>query len=224
MKIKTILFISITFISVFVIYLTTLDREVYYLDISIDNSDYSYSNYVYKFLEQEEKLEKYINGFTTQDDRVTDIIYMINENEYITINDKKQTIKNALIKADLVTLFIGLNDINYKVGYSSINELYEYADSFLEDLDEMLKLIREYCKEDIIFIGYYNIYGSYYDKYFNYVNREAELICENYDIEFIDTMSIYNSDTHTNDISLNEEEIKNLSLKIIEIIKNRTLK
>lgn len=224
MKIKTIIFISIILILTFVIYLTTLDREVYYLDISIDNVNYSYGNQVYKYLEQEKKLEKYINGFTTKDDRVTDIIYMINDNRYITINNKKQTIKNALIKADLVTIFIGLNDINYKVGYSSINELYEYTDSFLEDLDEMLKLIREYCKEDIIFIGYYNIYGSYYDEYFNYVNRETELICKNYNIEFVDTMSIYNYDIHTGDISMNEEESKNLSLKIIEIVKNKILK
>lgn len=224
MKIKTLLFISVIFISVFVIYLTTLDREVYYLDISIDSSDYSYSNHVQKYLEQEEKLEKYIYEFASQDDRVTDIIYKIKENQYITINDKKQTIKNALIKADLVTLFVGLNDINYKVGYSSINELYEYADSFLEDLDEMLELIREYCKEDIIFIGYYNIYGSYYEEYFNYVNREVELICDNYDIEFIDTIDIYSSNDHTDDIALNEDESKNLSFKIIEIIKNKTLK
>ena len=149
---------------------------------------------------------------------------MINENQSITINDKKQTIKNALIKADLVTLFVGLNDINYKIGYSSINELYEYADSFLDDLDEMLKLIKEYCKEDIIFIGYYNIYGSYYDEYFDYVNREVKLICNNYDIEFIDTMSIYNYVVHTDDVLMNEQESKNLSLKIIEIIKNKTLK
>lgn len=224
MKIKTIMFISFIFILVFVIYLTTTDKEIYYLNISIDKSEYSYDTYIYKYLKEEKKLEKYIHDFVSEDDRVTDIIHMIKENKFITLNNKKQTIKNALIKSDLVTIFIGLNDINYKVGYSSMSELYEYADSFLDDLREMLQLIRENCKEDIIFIGYYNIYGSYYDEYFDYVNREAELICENYNIEFIDTMSIYNYDTHTDDISMDEKESKNLSLKIIEIVKNKTLK
>ena len=89
MKLKTILFISIIFILVFVIYLTTIDKKVYYLDISIDNNNYSYSNYVYKYLKKEEKLEKYIYGFTTQDDRVTDIIYMINQVKMLFLNLKR---------------------------------------------------------------------------------------------------------------------------------------
>ena len=115
MKIKSLLCLSLIFILVFIIYLTTLDRDVYYLNISIDNNKNSYDTYVKAYLEQEKKLEKYISAFASSNDRATDIIYSIKENKAVIINNKKQTIKNALIKADLVTLFIGLNDINYKV-------------------------------------------------------------------------------------------------------------
>lgn len=224
MKIKTIMFISFIFILVFVIYLTTTDKEIYYLNISIDKTEYSYDTYVYEYLKEEKKLEKYIHDFVSEDDRVTDIIHKIKDNTFVTINNKKQTIKNALIKSDLVTIFIGLNDINYKVGYSSMSELYEYADSFLDDLREMLQLIRENCKEDIIFIGYYNIYGSYYNEYFNYINREAELICKDHDIKFISSFEVYDSNKHIDNIFLNKQENKLISEKIIEVIDRKIFK
>lgn len=224
MKIKSLLCISLIFILVFVIYLTTLDRDIYYLNISIDTNEYAYDTYVKQYLKSKEKLEKYINDFVGSDDRVTDILYSIKENKVVTINEKKQTIKNALIKADLVTLFIGLNDINYKVGYSSMNELYDYADSFLNDMNELLELIREYCKEDIVLIGYYNSYGSYYDEYFDYINRQVELIAKEYNIEFISVDEIYNIDNHVESIWMNKEEHRNVSDKIIEFIDKKILK
>lgn len=224
MKIKSLLCISLIFILVFVIYLTTLDRDIYYLNISIDTNEYTYDTYVKQYLKSKEKLEKYINDFVGSDDRVTDILYSIKENKVVTINEKKQTIKNALIKADLVTLFIGVNDINYKVGYSSMNELYDYADSFLNDMNELLELIREYCKEDIVLIGYYNSYGSYYDEYFDYINRQVELIAKEYNIEFISVDEIYNIDNHVESIWMNKEEHRNVSDKIIEFIDKKILK
>lgn len=224
MKIKGLLCLSLIFIVVFIIYLTTLDRDVYYLNISIDKNEYSYDTYVKSYLESKNKLEKYVSDFATPDDRVTDIIYAIKENKSVTINEKKQTIKNALIKADLVTLFIGLNDINYKVGYSSINELYDYADSFLNDMNGLLQLVREYCKEDIVLLGYYNSYGSYYDEYFDYINREAELLATEYNIEFISVDELYNVDNHVESIWMNKEEHKVLSESIIEFIDKKILK
>lgn len=224
MKIKTILFISVIFVIVFLIYLTTIDKKVYYLDLSIDLNSKSYSKHIKTYLNSKNKLEKYIDSYIEEDDRVTDLLYKIKENEQISINGKKQTIKNALIKADLVTLFIGLNDINYKVGYSSIDELYDYADSFLKDLNQLLKIIREYCKEDIILIGYYNSYGSYYEEYFDYINRETLLLAKDYGIKFIKTSDIYNIDNHPNDIKLSTTEHKQLANKIIEIIDDKILK
>lgn len=224
MKIKSLLCISLIFIVVFIIYLTTLDRDIYYLNISIDKNEYSYDTYVKNYLENKNKLEKYVNEFVNSNDRVTDIIYAIKENKAVTINNKKQTIKNALIKADLVTLFVGLNDINYKVGYSSINDLYDYADSFLNDMNKLLKLVREYCKEDIILFGYYNSYGSYYDEYFDYINREVETLAKEYNIEFIPVDEIYNLDNHIESIWMNKQEHKTLSNSIITFIDEKILK
>ena len=146
MKLKTIIYSLIILIVVFLIYLTTLDKKIYYLNLSIDSKTYTYDKLIKKDLETKDKLERYIDGFLSSTDRVTDLTNYINENKKITINDHEQTIKNALIKADLVTVFIGLNDINYKIGYSSMNELYDYADSFLTDIYDLLEILREYWR------------------------------------------------------------------------------
>lgn len=223
MKIKTILCILIIFIVVFLIYLTTMDKKIYYLNLSIDENTETYDQLVKNYLGKKDKLERYVSGFTNKDDRVTDLMNAIEQNKKITIDSKEQTIKNALIKADLVTVFIGLNDINYKVGYSSMNELYDYADSFLNDIEDLLELLREYCKEDIILIGYYNIYGSYYDEYFNYINREMESYAEELDIHFIKTNDIYTMSEDRANIFMTREEHHDLFTKIQKLIDTNVL-
>ena len=223
MKIKTIIYALIIFIAVFLIYLTTLDKKIYYLNLSIDSETYTYDKLIKKDLEEKDKLERYIDGFLSSTDRVTDLTNYINENKKITINDHEQTIKNALIKADLVTVFIGLNDINYKIGYSSMNELYDYADSFLTDIYDLLEILREYCKEDIIIMGYYNIYGSYYDEYFKYINKCVEEYAKELDIKYVSTNDIYDENSSRDNIMLTNSEHKILYEKVNKIIIDNVL-
>lgn len=223
MKLKTIIYALIIFIVVFLIYLTTLDKKIYYLNLSIDSETYTYDKLIKKDLEEKDKLERYIDGFLSSTDRVTDLTNYINENKKITINDHEQTIKNALIKADLVTVFIGLNDINYKIGYSSMNELYDYADSFLTDIYDLLEILREYCKEDIIIMGYYNIYGSYYDEYFKYINKCVEEYAKELDIKYVSTNDIYDENSSRDNIMLTNSEHKILYEKVNKIIIDNVL-
>lgn len=224
MKIKSLICIGLIFLLVFLIHLKTADHDIYYLNISTDKNEYSYDIKVKEYLKQEDKLEKFINNFGKSDDRVIDVINLIEKNESILINNKNQTIKNALIKADLVTIFVGLNDINYKIGNSNINELYDYADSFLKDLKKLLNLVREYCKEDIVILGYYNAYGSYYDEYFDYINREVRKLTESYNLKFIKVDEFYNIDSHIESLSITEEEHKHIADEIINFINRKILK
>ena len=100
MKFKTILVIALVILTVFVIYLTTMDRNIYYLDLNMGN--YNYEETIVNFLKDEKKLEKYVTGYIEKDYRTTDLINDIKNNKSINIKKKKQTIKNALIKADLL--------------------------------------------------------------------------------------------------------------------------
>ena len=156
---KKILIIGIIILSIFIIYLTTLDKKVYYLvlgdEISLgltSNNHYekNYSEYIKEYLEEKKLLEKYINEYVTQNYRITDIINDIKTNK--ELEDTKQTLKNALIKADLVTISIGTNDIMSKIETTNkmnkidYKKLKDNIESIKNDYEQLLKQLREYCK------------------------------------------------------------------------------
>lgn len=195
---KKILFIGILCLGVFLIYLSTFDRKIFYLSLgdelsvgynAFNTKDYGYSDYVKGYLEKNNKLELYVNSYFKKNLRTVDLIEMIDENVKMNVNGKERTIKNALIKADLITLSIGNNDIVSKLSlyenYSK-KEIYEYLDSFLIDLENLIKLVKEYCKEEIIFIGFYNTLDENTDIYFKYLNDKSKKIMNKYDIIYLD--------------------------------------
>lgn len=179
MKIKMFLFIIITVLFIFLINLANSDKEIYYVNIDTTNS-LTYNKDIYNRLKKN-NLEKYVNYFSKKDYRTTDLINDIENN--IKINN--QTIQNALIKADILTIYVGINDINYKINNNK-EELYEYTDEIFEDIEKLFKLIRLYSKEKIYVIGYKNTKGISYNEYFNYVNKVLKSICNEYNIVFID--------------------------------------
>lgn len=200
MKIKTIFILSIIILFVFLIYLTTLDKKVYYLALGdslalgqtpYGNIDYGYTDYIKDYLKDKDLLEKYINEFASPSYRTTDIIRDIEDNKKIYINNKPQTLKNALIKADLVTLSIGLNDLLYKFTINDINKSYvfNHIDEMMVDMEKLFELLKKYCKEDIFIMGYYipTVYSNNQDirDYINYANKKLDLLAQIYKISFI---------------------------------------
>ena len=181
MKIKTILFLIIMTLFIFLIYLTNKDNEIYYVNIDSTNNN-NYNKIIKNNYKKTKKLEKYINDFSKEDYRTTDLIRDIKDN--IKLN--KITIQNALIKSDILTLNIGINDINYKIDNTNKEELYNYTDQILIDIEELLKLIRSYSKEKIYYIGIKNNKGISYNDYFEYTNKRLKSICDEYNIYFID--------------------------------------
>ena len=117
---------------------------------------------------------------------------MIEENEKVSINNKEKTVKNALIKADLLTLSIGMNDFIYKMSIdenNNLNDLYSYVDEVMLDLDKLLSIIRTYCKEDIIITNYYvpvNLINENNKKMIEYANKSLMEIVKQYNINYID--------------------------------------
>ncbi len=171
---KKILAIGLIFLIVFLIYNFNKDKEIYYFNIM--DKENNYPNLIKKEIP---KLEKYIN-YQKTDLRVTDLIRDINDN--IVINNKN--IQNILIKADLITLSIGNNEIEYKIKNTKVTDLYNYVDEVASDIEELLKLIRIYSKEKIYLIGI-NIDNEYYKELIDYLNIKLEDICDSYNVEFI---------------------------------------
>lgn len=233
---KKILVLGIVLLGIFLIYLSTLDKKVYFLSLGDEISqginlynkkDYNYNDYVKEYLENKKVLETYINLYFNDNMRTIDLIDYIEENKEIVVDGKKKTIKNALIKADLVTLSIGSNDVVSKLllknNYTK-EELYNYLDEYLKDIENLFKLMRQYCKEDIVFIGYYNIFNDdTYNEYFEYLNKKVKKISNNYEINFVDIMDDIKNDKINNNFYPTKDGHINIGKKIVDIVDDKIL-
>ena len=167
-----------------------MDKKIYYVNIS--DSYIKYNKDIKNSLFKINKLEQYIN-YQNINYRITDLINDIKDNRKISINGRKYTIQNSLIKADLLTIKIGSNEIKYKMNNKDIYALYNYMDEYLLDLEELFKLLRKYDKEKIVYINFLDDYSDYIDEVIKYLNLKIKDLCDDYDIKYIEIDNIRNN-------------------------------
>lgn len=222
---KKILTIIIVLLSVFLIYLGFRDKDIYYFSMgdslanginSYNAKDYGYADYVKDSLE----VKKYVS-FTNNNKRSIDFVKDIEDN--IKINGKN--IQNILIKADIINLSVGMNDLFSNVTFNndfSVNDLYMKFEEVMVDLENLFKLLRTYSKEDIIYIGIYNcLKENSLDEFFIYANEQLKKLCDNYKITYLDIYNEFNDSTYfdnPNSYFPNKAGYKLISSKIIDII------
>lgn len=106
-------------------------------------------------------------NYVYNDTKITDLINDIKYNKKI----ENRYIQNILIKAS--TIYLNLNNLfNY--------EDYEKIMVSIEDLENLIVLLRKYCKEQIIIKL---IEGK--SEYSYYANKKIRLSLEKYDIIFV---------------------------------------
>ena len=231
---KKIIGIALILLSIFFIYLNTIDKKVYYLALgdsiaagvnSSGTDTYGYSDYIKTYLENRDLLETYIDQFAVSGYRSIDLKRDIEDNKKITINDKSVTLKNALIKADLVTLSIGANDFFYYIN-ANYNDVYDHINESLNDVESLFKLVREYCKVDIIVVGYYTPFEEHekidrMDEIIKFANKKLEELCNEYNMQFVDVFDLFKQNEYLpnpNDIHPSVEGYEAMSKEIIKVI------
>jgi len=187
---KKIIFSVITFIIVFLIYYFNISEKTYYVSIGdflaygINNFDKVDNNYSDNLKNHYKKrLDNYVNFSSIDDYRVMDLVNDINYNKEITYNNKEYKTQNLLIKSNLMTISIGMNDLIYKKNID-----YNYVDNLLKDIDELLILIRKYNKDKIYFLSFYNSINN--KEIIEYSNQKLKKICEKNKINFIDISNL----------------------------------
>lgn len=217
---KKIIVLFLTILLVVYIYIKNIDDKIYYLSLGDSYAcsmnylgvlDYGYSEYIRDYLKEEKKLEKFVNAFAKSGYRSVDLLRDIVDNKELNIDNNKLTLKQALIKADLVTLSIGTNDI---LSMTSLNMDDIIINDAMNDLDELLKTVREYCKEKIIAINYFNFYDNDIGKF---ANEKYKELCAKYDIIYIDVSDLSNNNLYfpTSNIHPSKEGYEQIFKRIL---------
>lgn len=237
---KKILTMLIIALAVFLIYLGFKDNDIYYLSIGdslaygttpYGGKDYGYGEYVRDYLQDKDKLEVYVDGLVKPNKRTIDIIKDIKDNVEITVNGKKKTFQNALIKADFITVSIGLNDFigDLKIGSDfGIQDLYNRFEQAYIDMEDLFKLMREYCKEPIVLVGYYDPTNSEsLQDYFKYINQKTKELAEAYNITFVDITTPLQSGKYfenMNSFFPNKDGYQVIGKEIVKVLDDKVLK
>lgn len=185
---KKIIFTILISLAVFLIYYFNKSEKIYYLSLGdylafgINNNNVVNNSYSINISKHYgDKLNKYINYSNFDDYRVSDLINDINYNKKIKFQNEEYNMQNLLVKANLITISIGMNDLIYK-SKNSIN-LFEYTDELLYDIEKLFILIRKYNKDKIIFLGFYDVINN--NELIKYANTKLESICNENKIIFV---------------------------------------
>ena len=221
---KKIFAFSLISIFVFIIYICNIDNKIYFVDLS----DYPLVNNTYLFkienyLKEIKKLEKHIS-FSEKNLRTTDLIQKLENNDFIIKDNRKQTIKNALIKADIVIISVGSNDLfDHLLIEDNRKENYIYIKEYLKDVEELLRNIRLYCKENIYFLEIVNPQNKIKREYIDYINEQLKIICKNERITLITYQKeLTNEMFNGNEINKKGQNV--IYVKLLNQIKKTLLK
>ena len=236
---KKILTIIIIALAVLLIYLGFKDKDIYYLSIgdslangvnSLGVKDYGYADYVKDYLDNNDLLDNYVT-LTSNNKRSIDLIKDIEENVKITVGNKEKTIQNALIKADIITISIGINDLFSNITFNndfSTNDLYNKLDEVAIDLEKLFKLLRDYSKEEIIFVGFYNcLKDEELEEFFYYANDRISKLANSYNIDYLNIYEEFNNSSYFDsviDSFPNKKGYQAISSKIMAILEEKVIK
>ena len=179
------------------------------LSLSINSYNIkSYDNYYKDYLGK--KYEDYI-VYGKENYRIGELLRDIESN--IEVNNK--TIQNILIKSDLVIIEIGIDELYMAL---NVSDKYKYLDGMINDMNKLINIIKKYCKEKILLVGYYNP-NSNNQKYINYINERYEDISKKYNIKYLNIDELNNRKYYSgNNYHINDKGYLWLNNQIIKAI------
>jgi len=221
---KKIFLILLIVFFICIIYNFTKDDKVYYLNIgdgvaigkSNDSKTYGYDKYIIKYLKKSNSFEKYSNNYINVNYRTTDLITLIKSNA----TNNKISILNDLIKADITTISIGMNDLLPYLN-NNISLLEERTYEVVKDFENLFSILRNNSKEQIFLIGIYNPNVDFeYNNLLKQINELLKIKAKEYEIEYIDIFDKMQENDNLNSSSIYPTQIgyKMIANKVIEFL------
>ena len=193
---KKIFFLIIISLIIFGIYKIFDESKINYLSIgdSLINgtnpynySGYGYNNYVKNYLERNDKLRSFNNYY--YNNSLEGLTNDIKNNRTIVIDNKEYFIKKILRESDVIVISSGIDELAYNYQENNMNYNYQYFDKMYKNIENLIKEIKKYSVNDIIFIGYYNpnpLYTSEVDEFFYYINEKLSSLMKKNNVIYID--------------------------------------
>ncbi len=210
MKHIKIVFLITTIIITYIIYIFTNNNKINYLvlgdSLSLGKTPYSSYDYGYKVsvketLENQNLLNEYNDIFT--DEYIT--IKELTEDIKSNITKENTNIKKQLRESDLVTLSIGnqelekiINPFIIELEGISFTKVKDHLDEIITDLDKLFQEMKRYAVNQVIFIGFYNLYPYHTEEFeeettkiLDYLISNTKTLTVEYNIEYIDTQQLF---------------------------------
>lgn len=155
---------------------------------------YSYTDYFAEDLKKNNKLSHYTKKYTKSGYTTENVINDI---------DKNNNLKRDLRESNLVTISIGANDFLHSINLKNLNitnilELKPKITKILPDIENCIKTVRKYAKEEIIIVGYYNPIPFLFntsskdlDLLFAYIDDEYQKIADKYHCKYISFYQLF---------------------------------
>ena len=214
---KKIIFLLLTIVSIYLIYFYFDKGSINYLSISdnviIDNKINNYNNYVFNYLKKTKKLSEFSTYFNYN----SLLIYQdIENNEVTQVNGRDYYFKKSLRESDVVIINVGMEELSNNYNKYDMKDNYKYFDKMYLNIEKMIKLIKKYAQEKVIFLGYYNptdYYDSKTDEFFYDVNVKLNRLMTNNNIIYIDLYELIKGNNYKqkNSVYLNDLGYKKIS-------------
>lgn len=200
---KLLITIILIIIIIFTMYKLFSREQIYYIALGDSLAEginpygeisYGYADLIAESLKEENKLKNYTKKYTESGCKVEDII-----------NDLKTDfeLKRDLRESDLVTISIGANDFLSRINRNTINinEISSYKNvvsTIIPSINNCIKEVRKYAKNDLIIVGYYNPIPFLFntsekdlDLLFSYIDDEYNKIAKKYNALYISNYQLF---------------------------------
>ena len=186
---------------------------------SYGNKTYGYNDYIKNYLETNNFLNSYNNIFSKSKYRISELNNDIINNKDVIYNNRTYNIRKSLRETDLLTIFIGMDEVIDLINRNNTSEI----DNLINNMDNLIKNIKLYCKNKIILIGYYNPYDNIdFYKLFSYISDKYIEIAKKYNIIYVDINNIVSNDKtilpNKNDYHLTSKGYLKISNRVIKFI------
>ena len=192
MKKQIILTILMGIILAFLIYKITYHEEMNFLALgdgislgitAYNVKGYSYNDYLKDYLEDNTILREYISDFSSVDETSKSLLNKLSNNEIL--KNSNLTIQQAISKAKIITISIGMDELNNIKNLKSKN-----ISEYLSNIEKIIKMVRNINKNSNIIIT--SLYESSKLSKDNIIKINSELnnIANKYNINFVDITSV----------------------------------